>query len=95
MADGGRSNEDVAMRLSALMEALGHNQSSFALLVGVSASGLNNYLKTHRRPELDVAISIASKTGVTLDWLYLGDRSGLPSKMLALLPDLSAHRKAG
>lgn len=77
------------------MDALGHNQSSFARLVESSPSGMNNYLKGLRRPELDMAIRTAAKTGVTLDWIYLGDRSGLPARMLALLPDLSVPaRKA-
>ena len=96
MADGGRSNEDIAMRLRALMLALGKNQAAFAALIGVSQPALNNYLKALRRPEIDVAVNIQAKTGVTLDWLYLGDRSGLPSKMLEKLPDLSDQaRKAG
>ncbi|MDR7035238.1 helix-turn-helix transcriptional regulator [Mesorhizobium sp. BE184] len=71
------------------MTALDRNQASFASLIELSQPALNNYLKGIRRPELDVAIRIASKTGVTLDWLYLGDRAGLPARMLDLLPDLS------
>lgn len=95
MADGGRSNQDIAMRLSELMKALGLNQTAFAARVGVSQPALNNYLKGTRRPELDIAISITTKTGVTLDWLYLGDRSGLPARLLDILPDLSErHQKA-
>lgn len=89
MADGGRSNKDIAMRLSALIRALSHNQASFAGLIGISQPALNNYLKELRRPDLDVAINIQAKTGATLDWLYLGDRSGLPARLLELLPDLS------
>lgn len=71
------------------MGALQRNQANFAALVGISQPALNNYLKAIRRPELDIAIQISAKTGVTLDWLYLGDRSGLPSKLLEDLPDLS------
>lgn len=96
MADGGRSNQDIARRLNALMEALKRNQVSFANLIGISQPALNNYLKAIRRPDLDVAINIQTKTGVTLDWLYLGDRSGLPSHLLEILPDLSDQaRRAG
>lgn len=89
MADGGRSNADIAMRLRALMAALELNQVGFANLVGISQPALNNYLKGLRRPDLDVAISIQTKTSVTLDWLYLGDRSGLPARLLEKIPDLS------
>lgn len=89
MTDGGRTNSDIARRLSVLIEALGHNQTSFATLVGISQPALNNYLKGIRRPDVDVAIAIAIRTGVTLDWLYRGERAGLPSRLLQELPDLS------
>jgi transcriptional regulator with XRE-family HTH domain len=97
MADGGRSNGDIAMRLDALMKALNLKQVEFAGLVGISQPALNNYLKALRRPDLDVAIAIQSRTGVTLDWIYLGDRSGLPIRLASVLPDLSAPaaEKAG
>lgn len=96
MTDGNRSNSDIARRLVALRTALGHNQSAFAALVGVSQPAMNNYEKGLRRPELDVAVKILQRTGVTLDWLYLGSRSGLPAHLLATLPDLSEQQsKAG
>lgn len=96
MTDGGRSLADIARRVEALMTSLGHTQTSFALLVGISQPALNNYLKGIRRPDIDVAIQMQLRTGVTLDWLYLGDRAGLSSRLLALLPDLSqeGQRKA-
>lgn len=89
MADGSRSNADIGKRLAALMEALDFdNQAEFARHIGISQPGLNNYLKGFRRPELNVAMQIQAKTGATLDWIYLGERSGLPSRLLALLPDM-------
>lgn len=93
MADGGRSNADIARRISVLMKALGHNQTGFALLLGISQPALNNYLKGLRRPDIDVAITIAQKTSVTLDWIYLGDRSGLPARLLEILPVLSDQKE--
>ena len=96
MSDGGRSNADIAKRLNALISALDHTQTSFAHMVGITQPGLNNYLKGIRRPDIDVAISIQMRTGVTLDWLYLGDRSGLSARLLEMLPDLSDQaQKAG
>ena len=91
MTDGTRSNADIAMRLAALTAALGYNQTAFAQLVGISQPAMNNYLRGIRRPDIDVAIQIQMRTGATLDWIYLGDRSGLPSRLLAALPDLSAE----
>lgn len=93
MTDGGRSLADIARRVEALMTSLGHTQTSFALLVGISQPALNNYIKGIRRPDIDVAIQMHMRTGVTLDWLYVGDRSGLPSRLLETLPDLSAEAR--
>ena len=94
MADGGRSNADIGRRLVALRDALKLNQSAFAQLIDVSQPAVNNYERAIRRPEIDVAIKIQMKTGVTLDWIYLGDRSGLPGRLLALLPDLETVQRA-
>jgi transcriptional regulator with XRE-family HTH domain len=91
MTDGGRSNQDIARRIAALVQALDYNQTGFAQLIGISQPALNNYLKAIRRPDIDVAIAIQIKTGATLDWLYLGDRSGLPGRLLERLPDLDAE----
>jgi len=97
MSDGGRHNTDIARRIVALRTMLGHNQSAFAQLVEVSQPAMNNYETGLRRPDLDVAVRINQKTGVTLDWLYLGVRSGLPAHLSERLPTLSdtAQSKAG
>lgn len=89
MADGGRSLEDIGRRLKALRESLGMNQSAFAVLCGVSAPAINNYEQAIRRPELDVALVIRARTGATLDWIYEGERGGLPGHLLERLPELS------
>lgn len=71
---------------------MGLNQAAFARLVGISQPSLANYEKGDRRPELDKAIQIITKTGITLDWLYLGERQGLSSRLLELLPALDDQR---
>lgn len=83
------------MRIAALMAATHQNQVTFAKLIDVSQPALNNYLKGLRRPDLDVAIRMSARTGVTLDWIYLGHRDALPSRLLAMLPDLSTRKQAG
>lgn len=94
MADGGRSQVDIGRRLLALRLALGHTQVSFSRLTGISQPTLANYEAGIRRPELDKAILIVQKTAVTLDWLYLGERSGLPGSLLAILPALDQRATA-
>lgn len=96
MADGGIANDDIARRIIMLREALGMNQSAFATLVGLTQPGLANYESGLRRPDIDKAIQICLRTGATMDWLYRGERSGLPQRLLELLPDFaSAQKKAG
>lgn len=96
MADGGKSPRDIGHRIVTLREALGHNQSSFSKLVGISQPSIANYESGLRRPEIDKAIQISAKTGATLDWLYLGDRGGLPQRLLALIEAGDAQeRRAG
>jgi transcriptional regulator with XRE-family HTH domain len=85
MADGGKSPADIGRRIAALRLALDKNQSAFAALVGLTQPALNNYERGLRRPELDKAMLIVARTGVTLDWLYLGERSGLPQRLLELI----------
>ena len=92
MADGGKSTEDIGKRIVMLREALGHNQSGFAKLVDISQPSLANYESGLRRPELDKAFLIVAKTGVTLDWLYLGDRGGLSARLLALVSEFDGAR---
>lgn len=93
MTDGGRSNKDIGRRLVTLREALGYNQLAFCALVGISQPAMSNYEKGFRRPDLDAAINIQLKTGVTLDWIYLGKRDGLPGRLLEILPPLSDEEK--
>lgn len=88
------TNEDIAQRLVALREALDMNQSRFAALIGVTQSAMNNYEGALRRPNLDVGQRIVARTGVTLDWLYSGTRSGLPGHLLERLPELSSRKRA-
>ena len=94
MADGGKSLQDIGRRITALREALNLNKTAFGALIGTSQPAVSQYESGARRPELDVAQRIRMRTGVTLDWIYEGDRSGLPLRLATELPDLS-ERQAG
>lgn len=100
MTDGDTSNRDIGRRIEALMEALRKNPASFSLLTGISANALANYRAGSRRPDWAQAIAIVRSTGVTLDWIYMGNRSGLPAHLLEKLGPLPPvedrpQRKAG
>lgn len=97
MADGGPSNDDIAMRITALREAMGYKdrggQTGFAKLIEVTQPALNNYESGLRRPDPDVAIRIHAKTGAGMTWLYTGDRVDLAPNLRAIIPDLSRRQQ--
>jgi transcriptional regulator with XRE-family HTH domain len=64
------------------MRALGDSQVRFAKRTGISPQAINNWVKGRSSPSLAQAIKICQRTGVTLDYLYRGDVSGLPAKLL-------------
>jgi transcriptional regulator with XRE-family HTH domain len=77
---GDSSNLGIAQRLLALWRVVYPelNQAAFAEAVGTTSQAMNNYLKGGRRIDLNQAITIAQRTQLTLDWIYLGNAAGLP-----------------
>ena len=88
MANGGRSLEEIGKRITAVREMLGMNKTAFAAFLDVTQPAISQYEDGKRRPDLDVGIRIRLRTGVTLDWIYEGDRGGLPIRLANSLPDL-------
>lgn len=88
---GDSSKQAIARRLEALRLAISErlakeqgipdldlSQAEFARHIGFTVQALNNYLQSVNRIQLDQAIALALRTGITLDWLYLGNPAGLP-----------------
>lgn len=96
MIDGSQTPADIGRRIEMLRRALGMNQAAFAKMLELSQPLLSNYESGFRRPDLDKAMIVASKTGATLDWIYMGIRSGLPVHLAERLePFPPAEKKAG
>lgn len=87
MSDGGQSAVDIARRLIALRESMGYSQSGFAKLLDITPSQMNNYEQAVRTISLPIARRVRLKTGATLDWIYDGERAGMPFNLLSKLPD--------
>ncbi|CAH1671889.1 helix-turn-helix transcriptional regulator [Chelatococcus asaccharovorans] len=62
-------------------------QVQFAQMVGLTQQSWNNYERGRRRIDLDQAFRLCAVTGVTLDWIYFGDRSGLPLRLAQMIPE--------
>lgn len=58
-------------------QALGMQQNAFCLMAGFAANTYNQHEKGRARPNLDNAIKLVRTHHITLDWIYLGDPSGL------------------
>lgn len=73
-----RSVAAIAARLIATREALGLNQAAFCTEAGIARNTYNQWEKAINRPQLDYAIQLCEKFGLTLDWIYRGIPSRLP-----------------
>jgi transcriptional regulator with XRE-family HTH domain len=75
----------IGRRLHRMRVALGYeNLSVFARALNCAPNRYNQYENGVRPLTLAVAIRICDKFGVTLDWLYRGDSSGLPKRLTDL-----------
>ncbi|RCL01031.1 MAG: putative transcriptional regulator [Candidatus Tokpelaia sp. JSC189] len=75
--------ESMKARISAIRTvfspALGvFTQAEFARSIGISPTTWGNYEKNGMRPQIDEALKLVERFGLTLDWIYLGDRRYLP-----------------
>lgn len=74
---------EVSARLRLLMSAFEDTPAEFARRIGMPSPQWTNYYQegTNRRitPE---AITFLVPLGVTSDWVYFGDESGLPKRLV-------------
>ena len=76
----------IAARLQATRAALDLNQRKLCELSGIAPNTYNQWEKGRGRPDLDGAIALCDALGLTLDWIYRGDPSGLPQRIALKLP---------
>ncbi len=63
-------------------EALDEGQASIARYLEITPQRLNNYERGIRPLDIDLADRLVDRWKVTLDWLYRGDDSGLPKRVV-------------
>jgi transcriptional regulator with XRE-family HTH domain len=73
-----RTTEHIATRLRHTRQAFGVNQREFANRVNLKPNRYSQYETGARPLTIEAAHRICDEYGVTLDWLYRGDRSRLP-----------------
>lgn len=72
----------IAKRLVTLREAVALNAAELCRRTGMSANRWSQYESGERRITLEAASILCDKYGVTLDWIYRGDESGLPARLI-------------
>jgi transcriptional regulator with XRE-family HTH domain len=76
------NNKIIGKRLERLRMALGlPNQAEFCRKLGVAPNRWNQYENGSRRITLDVVNKLRQRFGVTADYIYFGDESGLPRRI--------------
>lgn len=78
--DTGDFAAEVAQRLQHTRIALGYSdrqQSNFASESGLEQSHYHKFESGARRLTLDAAMKLCRRWGLTLDWIYRGDTTGL------------------
>lgn len=70
------------------------SQSEMARLTGVGIAAWNNAETGDNRLGLDNAMKVSRTTGVSLDYIYFGERAGLPHALAVELEKLE-NPKAG
>lgn len=89
-----RTTNAVAHRLRLTREALGIEQGQFADRLGFERNRYNQYDTGARALTLIPAIKICDEFGVTLDWLFRGDISGLPFGLATRISELAKTKEA-
>ncbi len=78
----GTEHSVMAKRLTETRLALGYaTQTAFAEQIGILPHKYNVFERGKRRISLGVALLIWERFGVSLDWMYCGDATGLPASL--------------
>lgn len=65
-----------------MREALGLSQAELCRAIGIAPNRWNQFEQGKRRITVDVARRLKKNYGVTLDYIYEGDLSGLPKRIV-------------
>jgi DNA-binding XRE family transcriptional regulator len=87
------SRNDIGERLRVTREALGLSQAELCRRLGISPAAWNNAETGDNRIGIDNAMLLCKAIGVTLDWIYMGHRGGLPQKLAVEIERLLKRRR--
>lgn len=71
----------IARRLTQSRDALELNAADLCRQISIAPNRWSQYERGDRRITLQIAIKLCERYGLTLDWIYRGDPSGLPQRL--------------
>lgn len=88
----GTSKEAVGRRLRLTRDVFGLGQSDFCRRAGIAQNAYSQFETGRRMLTLESAIRLHESYFLTLDWLYLGDASGLKLSLADSITALKRQR---
>jgi transcriptional regulator with XRE-family HTH domain len=82
---GNSELELLAERLRLTRQSMKLKQADWCRFVGIGPQAWNNYERGINRISIDQAIKVCVATGVSLDWIYRGQLTGLPIELATAL----------
>lgn len=82
---GPNPHPEIAERVQRVREAFGVSQADAARIAGVSLSTWNGWETGYARLSLDGARRLKAAWGISLDYLFEGDISGLSASLIKSL----------
>ena len=80
--------EMIGERLKLLREAFGFTEAkAWCDHIGIATNAWNHFERGRRPITVKDALKVATKTGVTLDWIYRGLEETLPVRVQKALTD--------
>lgn len=83
------SINEIAFRLRSFRKSLSLSQAAICRRIDCAPNRWNQYESASRLITLDIANRLCDEYGLTLDWIYRGDPSGLPVRVLDSLDRLA------
>ena len=82
--------DQIAVRLRLSREALGIKPAELCRITGIKPNTYSQWEAAKGRPRLDEARLLRRHFGITLDWIYEGDPSGLPHSLTSKMAENGA-----
>lgn len=84
----------VGNRFRLSIAAIGKKPADIARLYGKSQQLISNYIRGERPLDVELAVKLHARFGITLEWLYLGDMKGLPYELAQKMMPISEEERS-